>query len=62
MLKKVSELKKRLNQVDEDKLNKMDLEKGDIRAMMIAAFITLVPPILIGCALIYLVLWFIFLR
>lgn len=62
MLKKVSELKKRLNQVDEDKLNKMDLEKGDIRAMMIAAFITLVPPILIGCAFIYLVLWFIFLR
>lgn len=62
MLKRVSELKKRLNQVDEDKLNKMDLEKGDIRAMVIAALITLVPPILIGCALIYGVLWFIFLR
>lgn len=31
-------------------------------AMVIAAFITFLPPILIACAIIYFVLWLIFLR
>lgn len=59
---KAREIKNRLNKVDEDKLKDVDLEKHDMLAMVIAAFITFLPPILIACAIIYFVLWLIFLR
>ena len=62
ILKKAREIKNRLNKVDEDKLKDVDLEKHDMLAMVIAAFITFLPPILIACAIIYFVLWLIFLR
>ena len=62
ILKKAREIKNRLNKVDEDKLKDVDLEKHDMLAMVIAAFITFSPPILIACAIIYFVLWLIFLR
>lgn len=57
-----SDIKKRLNEVDEDKLKNVELEKGDTLAMMIAALITFLPPIIIICAILYFVVWFIFLR
>ena len=60
--RKAKELKKRLNEVDEDKLKDVELEKGDIPAMIIAAMLTFIPPILIVCAIIYLVVALIFLR
>ena len=56
ILKKAREIKNRLNKVDEDKLKDVDLEKHDMLAMVIAAFITFLPPILIACAIIYFVL------
>lgn len=62
ILKKARKIKNRLNKVDEDKLKDVDLEKHDMLAMVIAAFITFLPPILIACAIIYFVLWLIFLR
>ena len=62
ILKKAREIKNRLNKVDEDKLKDVDLEKHDMLAMVIAAFITFLPSILIACAIIYFVLWLIFLR
>lgn len=62
ILKKAREIKNRLNKVDEDKLKDVDLEKHDMLAMVIAAFITFLPPILIACTIIYFVLWLIFLR
>ena len=62
ILKKAREIKNRLNKVDEDKLKDVDLEKHDMLAMVIAALITFLPPILIACAIIYFVLWLIFLR
>ena len=48
ILKKAREIKNRLNKVDEDKLKDVDLEKHDMLAMVIAAFITFLPPILIA--------------
>lgn len=60
--RKAKELKQRLNEVDEDKLKDVELEKGDIPAMIIAAMITFIPPILIVCAILYFVVSLIFLR
>ena len=60
--RKAKELKHRLDEVDENKLKDVELEKGDIPAMIIAAMLTLIPPILIVCAIIYLVVALIFLR
>ena len=60
--RKAKELKKRLNEVDEDKLKDVELEKGDVPAMIIAAMLTFIPPILVVCAIIYLVVALIFLR
>lgn len=60
--RKAKELKKRLNEVDEDKLKDVELEKGDIPAMIIAAMLTFIPPILVVCAIIYFVVALIFLR
>ena len=57
-----SDIKKRLNEVDEDKLKNAELEKGDTLAMIIAALITFLPPIIIICAVLYFVVWLIFLR
>ena len=62
MFKKASQIRKHLNEVDEEKLHNMDLEKSDIRAMVIAGLLTFIPPIVIACALIYFILWLIFLR
>ena len=60
--RKAKELKKRLNEVDENKLKDVELEKGDLPAMIIAAMLTFIPPILIVCAIIYFVVALIFLR
>jgi hypothetical protein len=60
--RKAKDLKKRLNEVDEDKLKGVELEKGDMTAMIIAAMITFIPPILVVCAIIYFVVALIFLR
>lgn len=57
-----SDLKKRLDKVDKDKLKDVNLEKGDTLAMIIAAFLTFFPPILIICGILYFVVWVIFLR
>ena len=42
--------------------DKMDLEKSDFPAMLIAAFLTFAPVILIIFIVFYGILWFIFLR
>ena len=42
--------------------DKMDLEKSDFPAMLIAAFLTFEPVILIIFIVFYGILWFIFLR
>lgn len=60
--RKAKELKKRLNEVDEEKLKGVELEKGDVPAMIIAAMLTFIPPILVVCAIIYFVVALIFLR
>ena len=60
--RKSKELKKRLKEVDENKLKDVELEKGDVPAMIIAAMITFIPPILIVCAILYFVVALIFLR
>lgn len=58
--------RKRLRTTDEDELrerwNQISLEKGDIPAMMIAAFITLFPVVLLVGGVFALVIWGIFLR
>lgn len=46
----------------EDKQNKLELEKGDLSAMVIAALITIVIPVILILCVIYAVVWLIFLR
>lgn len=46
----------------EDKQNKLELEKGDLSAMVIAALITIVLPVILILCVIYAVVWLIFLR
>ena len=50
------------NEKFSDKRNKLDVEKGDIPAMMIAAFVTLVIPVILILCLIFAIVWLIFLR
>jgi len=38
----------------------LELEKGDIKAMIIAATIVFMPFILVFCGVLYLLYWFIF--
>lgn len=62
-----SKLKDRLpKEKSKDELDKhydnMKLEKHDLLAMLIAAFITIVPFVLIILGVIYGVIWFVFLR
>lgn len=45
-----------------DKRNKLEVEKGDITAMMIAAVVTIVLPVFLILCVIYAVIWLIFLR
>ena len=58
------EIKERYGNDDnfKEKENKLNLEKGDIPAMIIAAFVSLILPILIILCVIYLIVWLIFLR
>ncbi|MCH4284991.1 MULTISPECIES: hypothetical protein [Bacillota] len=50
------------NEKFSDKRNKLDVEKGDIPAMMIAAFVTLVIPVILILCVIFAIVWLIFLR
>jgi len=45
-----------------DQMEKVELEKNDFLAMMIAAFITFVPVILIVLAIVFGALWLFFMR
>ena len=45
-----------------DQMEKLELEKNDFLAMIIAAFITFVPVVLIVLAILFGVLWLFFLR
>jgi len=45
-----------------DQMEKLELEKNDFLAMMIAAFITFVPVILIILAILFGALWLFFMR
>jgi len=53
--------KKTREELDEH-YEKIELEKGDYPAMVIAAFITFLPILLIAMAVFYGVLWLLFLR
>lgn len=50
------------NEKFKDKQNKLEVEKGDIPAMVIAAFLTIVLPVILMLFVIFIVVWFIFLR
>ncbi|MGX8850306.1 hypothetical protein [Amedibacillus sp. YH-ame10] len=45
-----------------DKRNKLVVEKGDHAAMFIAAFVTIVIPVVLILCAIYFVLWLLFMR
>ena len=45
-----------------DKRNKLEVEKGDVPAMLIAALVTIVLPIFLILCVIFLIIWLIFLR
>ena len=63
-LKKLLPKKKSEEELEEHykKLDQVELEKGDLPAMLIAAFITLVVPILLLLGAIYSLVYFLFLR
>lgn len=50
---------------DKKELNKnepAEFEKGDITAIIIAAFTTIIPTVLLILAIVYLVIYFLFIR
>jgi hypothetical protein len=60
-LKKLLPKQKTKEELDEH-YDKIELEKGDFLAMVIAAFITFVPVLIIVLALFAGVMWLLFLR
>ena len=60
-LKDLAPKQKTKEELDEHYKN-IELEKGDLSAMIIAAFITFFPVLIIAMAVIYGLIWLLFLR
>ena len=60
-LKTILPKKKTKEQLDEH-YEKIELEKGDFLAMVIAAFITFIPVLIIVLVVFFGILWFVFIR
>lgn len=61
-LKRAKKINKEKEEALKHKFDEVEFDKSDRMAMFIAAFITFALPIIGILAVVYLILWFIFLR
>lgn len=61
-LKRAKKINKEKEEALKHKFDEVEFDKNDRMAMFIAAFITFALPIIGILAVVYLILWFIFLR
>ena len=54
--------KKKTNQQLDEHYEKIELEKGDFLAMVIAAFITFIPVLIVILVVFFGILWLVFIR
>ena len=54
--------KKKTKEELDDHYDKIELEKGDFLAMVIAAFITFIPVLIVICLVFFGLMWLVFIR